>query len=198
MQKIKVKALPAQRKFIESKDRYVLYSGGVGSGKTYALLALLLKYILNYRGIDILVVSGTWPQLRDTFYRGFQSLFPNSLIANHNRTSHTVQTVYNSTIFFRSFDDPQKIGSYTVGLVAAEELTTLREDDFKMLRTRLRQPDQPCHFRAVCNPSALGSWVYKSFIEKPIPKSKVIYGSSFDNSFLPSEYLERFEKFGGQ
>ncbi len=187
---IQIDVLPTQGDFISSQERYALYSGGVGSGKTYSLLIILFKYVTKYPGINVLVVSGTWPQLRDTFYREFTILFPEMYIDQHNRTTHTVTTKNGSTIFFRSFDKPEKIGSYTTGLILAEELTTISEESFKMLRTRNRQADMPGHFRAVCNPGSFSSWVYKNFIEKPIVGSEVLFGSSHENQFLPQEYLD--------
>ena len=181
--------LPHQGEFVNSTARYVLNSGGVGSGKTYSLVLRTLKLCLENAGIFILVGAQTFPLLRDTTLREWEAIIPKELITVHNKTRSYFQLANGSEVIFRPLDEASKIKSYNLGAVAVEELTDVTEEMFKMLRTRLRQPGMPGSFYGATNPGSFNSWVYKAFIENPIEGSQVVYSQSVDNDYLPAEYL---------
>ena len=181
--------LPHQDDFIFSDKRYILQSGGVGSGKTYSIVLKTIKLLIENPGILILVGAQTYPLLRDTTMREFFNLIPEQLIESYHKTNNHLKLKNKSEVIFRAFDDPNKLKSLNLGAVGIEEMTDIKEDIFKMLRTRLRQPGKPHVLYGATNPDTFGNWVYKNFIDDPIENSGVIYSSSADNHFLPIEYL---------
>lgn len=187
--KVDFELAPHQEEGVLSNTRYLLISGGVGSGKSYTLIFRVMRFLIEYPGIRILVTDSNWPSLRDTTYSDFLDLFPNELIEKHNRVEHKVVLVNGSSVIFRAFDNPRKLKRYTFGAIFAEELTDISEEMFKMVRTRLRQPGYPGSFTGATNPSTYQNWVYKTFIENPIPDSEVLYSNTFDNRFLDDTYL---------
>ena len=181
---------PHQTQFVNSDKRYVLNSGGVGSGKTYSIVIKTLLLIANNPGIFILIGAQTYPLLRDTTLREFLSVVPEEIIVSFNKTQNHFIFKNGSEVIFRSFDDPNKLKSLNLGACGIEEMTDINEDIFKMLRTRMRQDGMPgCIFGAT-NPGTFGNWVYKNFIDTPIDNSEVIYSISADNLYLPKEYLK--------
>ena len=178
-----------QEQFVRHPARYLLNSGGAGSGKSYALIFRTLRLLVEHPGIKILITDSNWPSLRDTTYADFQVVIPEILVKKHNRVSHQFDFINGSTVIFRAFDNPNKLKRYTFGAIAVEELTDIGEDFFKMARTRLRQPGFPGLFYAATNPSTFQNWVYRYFIETPIEGSAVIFSSTHDNDFLDESYI---------
>lgn len=178
-----------QEQFVIDPSRYLLNSGGVGSGKSYALIFKTLKLLIDYPGIRILITDNNWPSLRDTTYYSFQELVPDELILKHNRSTHQFDIINGSMVIFRAFDNPKKLKRYTFGAIGCEELSDISEEFFKMARTRLRQPGYPGVFFAATNPSTFQNWVYRVFIKDPIPGSKVIFSNTYDNIELDDAYI---------
>jgi len=184
---------PHQSEFVNHNARYLLNSGGVGSGKTYSIVLRSLKLSLEYPGIKGLLGAQTMPLLRDTTMSEFENLVPSKLIKTYNKSTKTFVFKNGSTILFRSFDDANKFKSMNLGFIGIEEMTDVKHEIFKMLRTRLRQKDVIHSLFGATNPGAFTNWVYKDFFENPIPGSKVITSISRDNPFLPVSYLEDLE-----
>lgn len=191
--KVEYKLLdPHQVKFVNSESKFLLNSGGVGSGKTFSLCLKALKIILRYPRIFGLIGAQTYPLLRDTTLREFLNIVPPHIIAQYNKSEQHFTFKNGSEVIFRSFDDPNKLKSLNLGFCAIEEVTDIPEEIFKMLRTRMRQNDMPgCIFGAT-NPGTFGNWVYRYFIDKDtkIGKSEVVYSISADNCYLPKDYLD--------
>jgi phage terminase large subunit len=184
---------PHQSAFVNSDARYLLNSGGVGSGKTYSVVLRSLKLCLEYPGIKGLLGAQTMPLLRDTTMAEFEALVPSKLIKTHNKSTNTYIFQNGSSILFRPFDDANKFKSLNLGFIGIEEMTDIKHDIFKMLRTRLRQKGVNHSLFGATNPGAFTNWVYKDFFENPIPGSKVINSISRDNPFLPASYLADLE-----
>lgn len=184
---------PHQGQFVRSKKRYILNSGGVGSGKTYSIVIKTLVLCIENPGIFILIGAQTYPLLRDTTLREFLNICPQAILKSFNKTQNHFTLMNGSEIIFRSFDDPNKLKSLNLGACGIEEMTDIHEDIFKMLRTRMRQDGMPGCIYGATNPGTFGNWVYKNFIESPIDNSEVIYSISADNIYLPKEYLQDLE-----
>ena len=130
---------PHQTQFVNSDKRYVLNSGGVGSGKTYSIVIKTLLLIANNPGIFILIGAQTYPLLRDTTLREFLNVVPDEIITRFNTTQNHFIFKNGAEVIFRSFDDPNKLKSLNLGACGIEEMTDIDEEIFKMLRTRMRQ-----------------------------------------------------------
>jgi PBSX family phage terminase large subunit len=189
MQEIKIKLLDHQSRFIDSSKRYILNSGGVGSGKTWTICLKSILLAIRYPGIFILLGAQTYPLLRDTTLREFLNIIPDGLVKSYNKTEQHFIFKNGSEVIFRSFDDANKLKSLNLGACGIEEMTDVSEEIFKMLRTRLRQDGMPCCLYGATNPNTFENWVYKYFIDSPIEGSEVIYSISADNMYLPEAYL---------
>jgi len=194
---VKFPAQKHQAKFLESQSRYLLNSGGVGSGKSWALSAKAILLMIKHEGIFGLLGAETFPMLRNTTMRDFLSMLDPDLIQTFNKATSTITLINNSQLIFVPLNEAWKLKSLTLGFAGVEELTETKHDTFTMLRTRLRQNDMPCQLFAATNAGGFGHWVYKDFIEKPLANSEIIYSSSQDNKFLPVEYLADLEELKG-
>jgi phage terminase large subunit len=190
LKKIEFELIGHQADFVNSAKRYLLNSGGVGSGKTYSICLKAMGLCQLYPGIFGLLGAQTYPLLRDTTLREFINIVPPEIIKSYNKTEQHFRFMNGSEVIFRSFDDPNKLKSLNLGFAGIEEMTDTTEEIFKMLRTRMRQKGMPGYIFGATNPGTFGNWVYKYFIENPIANSDVIYSISADNDYLPEEYLE--------
>jgi phage terminase large subunit len=168
----------------------VLNSGGVGSGKTYSIVLKTLSLVSVFPGIFVLIGAQTYPLLRDTTLREFLATVPPEMIQTYNKTTSHFTFTNGSEVIFRPFDDPNKLKSLNLGACGIEEMTDVKEEVFKMIRTRMRQPNMPGCVYGATNPGTFGNWVYRCFIETPILNSAVVYSRSTDNEYLPEEYLK--------
>ena len=193
VKKIEFELLGHQEKFIDSKKRFAVNSGGVGSGKTYSLVIKSILLIIENPGIYGLIGGQTMPLVRNTIMRDFFYLCPEEIIQDHNKTLNYVRFVNDSELIFLPFDEHTKLKSLNLGFICIEEMTGIKEEIFKILRTRLRQKNMPCQLFGGTNPAGFQHWIYKYFIDSPIPDSEIIYSKSFDNKFLPKEYLNDLE-----
>lgn len=190
-----IDCLPHQVDFIESDARYLLNSGGVGSGKTYSLVLRALHLMAKHPGIKGMIAGPTLTQLRETTMEVFQEMCPPGWIKTFNKSRNLFTVKNRSSLIFKSMENPLALKSFTLGFGGIEEMSDTKEESFKMLRSRMRQPGMPgCIFGAT-NPGTFGNYVYKNFIERPIPGSTVIYSATNQNSYLPAEYLADLETF---
>jgi len=197
MPEINFELLEHQAEFVNREDRFLLNSGGVGSGKTYSLVLKALKILIQKPGIFGLLGAATFPQLRDTTLREWNGLIQGSgLIAKHNKVENRYTLINGSEVIFRPLDDEMKLRSLSLGFAGVEELTGVKETVWKQLRFRIgRQRGFPGgQLFAATNPGSFTSYVYRDFIDTPIRGSGIVYSTSYDNEFLPQEYLDDLQE----
>lgn len=202
--------LPIHEAFHRSTAPERCLFGAFGSGKTYALCAEAIAMALEQPGSRILICRKTIPELRDTTETVFMDIMPTELF-NACTTSrmggHFEKIVFpnGSTVLFRGIDDWQKHKSLNVCGIFYDEADEFDEETITGMASRVRQRDPTreakalgageIRRRATCfaaNPAG-HNWLYKMFVD---PKSRRqssewFKSTSFDNPFLPVDYLER-------
>lgn len=194
-----------QHDFLISKSKFTLMSGGYGSGKSFAMILKGIFYGNAYPGIRIIMCAEVFPLIRDTLHKDFESVCPRRLIKHATKLPLNIYFKNGSEFYFRSFDKEWKPKSFTVGAIFVEELTTFKQSTFQQLRGRLRQTSPsgarpyPRTLDAATNPGPPSHWVYKTFIDPHskthLKNSKVIYSTSFDNTFNAEDYLDDLRSF---
>ncbi|OYT64163.1 hypothetical protein B6U67_00745 [Methanosarcinales archaeon ex4484_138] len=200
--KIPRRLLPSQAQFLKSNARYKLFSGAYGAGKTKIGCIHVILECLQNPGSLWLVGTQTYPMLRDTVVRTFfeeielyqkaleEAGIKESIIQEWNKTEMRVRFVNGSEVLFRSCEDPAKFKSLNLDGWYLDEAVEVSEGIFRMLQGRLRGTHTKKHRGLITtNPSGYSNWVYRYFIEKPIDDSLTIHSSTFNNIFLPPEYI---------
>lgn len=183
--------------------------GAFGSGKTYAICAEAIAFALEQAGSRILVTRRTIPELRDTTETVFFDILPNELekageakrIGGHYE-SFTFPN--GSVVLFRGIDDWNKHKSLNVAAIAWDELDEFDEETYMGMLSRIRQRDPTSAGKRLgaskitrrgswgaTNPHG-HDWVWRRFVnpETRMPRTEAFYSTSFDNPFLPPEYLD--------
>lgn len=194
--------LPKQQVFLDKilsphSAPYVMYSGGVGSGKTLIGCIATLVLALKYPG-DYLVARQFMPELKLTTYRTFLDVLPKELIVEH-RVADMIIRVRSadggiSNVIFRGLDEPDKLRSLNLNAAYIDEACQVAEEAFVLLQSRLRGK-YVRKLYATTNPNG-HSWLYRLFVKKDLPteeaKKRFYYigATSLENVHLPDDYTK--------
>jgi len=202
------KFLPKQKRVLDAsgKHKYILYSGAFGAGKTFLICHFIIRECLKYPRSLWFFGSQTVPMLRDTILRTFleemdlyQRAFNDAgieiTLEKQFRSNTMSYKFYNdSEILFRSCDVPSKFKSLNLDGFALDEPVDISEEVFKMLQGRLRANHTPHHMGIMAgNPAGKTNWVYQRFFEHATDDYYVVQTSTYDNVFLPGDYIPSLE-----
>lgn len=185
--------------------KYILFSGGVGSGKSVLLSYICLAYALKYPGTRYAVFRKNLTTLKRTTLQTFQKSVENLGISfDYNRSDYTWTFENGSTIFFIELDhtkdaDFNKIKSLELTCAFVDEVNELAEGAFNTLMTRVGRCNtngEPMFIFMTCNPAQ--NWVKTRFYDKwqaGTLQKPYLFEQALpkDNPFLPKEYLESLE-----
>lgn len=165
----------------------VLFNGGRGSGKTTAGAIQAIMEALEYQpGERGVVLAPTYPMLEDaTMYELFNWL-PRQYIAEYNRTRHVLRLANGSEIAFRSADKPDTLRGPNRAWAWLDEPRNLRtREAFDIVMAQLRPARK---MWLTSTPGGMFHWMYKVFVEDPLPNSKAITVKTTDNPYLPEDF----------
>ena len=183
----RIKISPKQRKFLASKQRYVIYRGGLASGKTRVLC---YKAILNaLGGRKELVVANTFTQLRDVVLATFVEVLPlfdieegKDYSINHSDMDIIIRGTY---IHLRSAEQEERLRGLNVHDVLIDEARNMKTSNlFMILIGRMRNSDDGQCF--ICSTPRGKDWVWKLAQDGT---AELIVQKTIDNPFLPENYL---------
>lgn len=176
-----------QIEFLKATEPFVLFSGGVGAGKTAAFVwrAIALSSDSSFFG-DMsgnvgLMGRYSMTSFMNTTYREVIKWLPRSWVRKYYKKDGMLELKNESVIHFTHFDTMEHLHSYNVGWVGIDQFEQVPEEVFKGLayeRIRLtalnqfdsngRPLDPPAHLDyqtvfATCNPKR--GWVYDLFVK---------------------------------
>lgn len=182
--------------FHGSDARVQVIVGGLGSGKSRAVIEEVKQTGLQYPGIPMAVYRKTMPALRDSTLHEYKSYMPHELAYYKEKIE---QSVFANGSFcnFRGLDDPSKAKSTEYGLIIMEEADEFTEADFDFLNQRVRKKGNwPLRIILVLNPVDEEHWIYKKFVKGGHHWQKVglleLHFSTYDNlKNLPEGYVDQ-------
>ena len=182
--------MEASKTFLELYDAYnmggkhprvIVLVGGSRSGKTWALMQLLLIIGsgVERQRITIWRLKRTW--VKPTVYGDFIGLLKKYDLYNKNNLNETElrYKLYDSSFEFGGLDDSQKLHGLTTDFVWINEAIEANKEDFDQLEMRCTGT-----MFLDCNPSEEESWVYDL---KKRDDVVVIHSTHLKNAFLPIE-----------
>jgi len=192
---------PKQAEFVTNTSKFSCYSGGFGSGKTFAgcLKGLLLSQYPGNRG---LIGRLTYPELRTTTRKTFFEICPPEWYdpkggGQWKPSENQLKFINGSEILFVHLDtvSEKELLSLNLGWFFIDQAEEISEKIFDVLVSRLRLNKVPNRYGFLaCNPER-SSWIYDTF-QKPVddgaPKKDyyIINSSTTDNPFNPADYVE--------
>jgi hypothetical protein len=194
--------MPKQREFITCQKPYVAYVGGEGSGKSSAIVSdCYLNAMAEPNGLT-LVGRLNMTALESSTMRSFLEMVPDTSGWQDSKRIFTCSNRHE--IIFKHLDvtDPKIVGhikSMNLSRAYIDEASEVSEEVFWLAAGRCRRKSAKEHgvkqgVKIASNPAG-HDWMWRTFFdperrEKLRERTHGITASSFDNPFLPPEYLE--------
>jgi PBSX family phage terminase large subunit len=185
----------------------LLFAGGVGSGKSYAICLQLLKYV-QYPNTTVLLLHLHLATLKKTtlplLIQGTVSpegvflppLLPPECIQSFNKSDGIIYLTNGSKIILSGVQDSEKLKSINCSAAFIDELTHLRRDDYFSILQRCRvYSDLPNGVYSATNPATNTHWCYKHFSDNALPKYRemITVDSRSNLKNLPKAYVKSLE-----
>jgi len=179
-----------------------LCSGTIGSGKSLVAAHLATDHVLTYPGSRILIGRKALPDLKDTIYTEIlEHLICPYLVEGKdywtNETRAKITFKNGSEIIGRSWSDRRykKLGSLKLSAAIVEEAAENDPKDEQALdfiKMRIgRLPHIPVRWLLLLtNPDSPSHFLYKRYMVKKPPLSKVYYSFLKNNPYLDDKYEE--------
>ena len=192
---------PNQNKFINSKVRYSLIYGGLGSGKTVILCIKMILMCLCFPGNQVLLGKKHISGIESIILPDLFDLMPKKWY--HYKVKQGIIEFFNgSKIIFFGLDSlqdgsmsdikkaEQRIKGLNLGAYFIDQLEEIEYSVFKALTGRLRRDNCPWRQgNMTCNPANF--WAQDFFLINPKKNTEAIQTSMLDNEkFLPDDYIE--------
>lgn len=174
--------------------RYIVYYGGRGGGKSWAVAQALLTLgiakktrILCAREVQTSIQDSVHKLLKDMIYHEkayskFYYITKTSIVGKNG----------SEFIFKGIAHDPMQIKSLEgVDICWVEEAQKVSLESWEILIPTIRKENS--FFMITFNPDQLSDPTYQRFIEKPPPNSLVTKINYYDNPYFPSELKDEME-----
>lgn len=118
---------PAQKDFVESKATFPAFVGGLGSGKTAAAMARIIRLKRMCPGQDVAYYLPSYGLIEDIAYKRFPEIFERLEIPYKlNKQTARIKLEIGS-IVFRTMAAPERIIGYEVAHSICDEIDTLTQ-----------------------------------------------------------------------
>src|SRR3990167_6583141 len=187
--------LPSQEIFWEAKDRFILFSGGVGCGKSMIMLLRVIYECMSQDNNYFLVGRTTYQEIHDVLIKEFLEICHPSWIKEYRKTPHPTVILHTfsgktSEIIFRNLDGMSQgeLLGLNLGGFAIDQAEDVPEAVFLTLKGRLRRTGIQHRVFMTSNPKL--SWLYRAFKQEPEENYRLIEASTLENqNNLPEEYV---------
>lgn len=191
---------PNHAELFGSTDFELVVRGGANAGKTYSIADKLLMQPILQPNVPLkaLIVRKTLPRLRSSTIEIIEKrakLFKLPFNLNQNTMrAHIGNMIFDFTSL-NNKDDYEKIRSMTdVDFVWCNEVPELNEDDYELLRTRIRGGQSSfAQFITDFNPIGKTTWVFKRLFEKNIGNARKLKYTILDNPWASQQEIERLK-----
>jgi len=192
-----------QREFMSLPHRFVAFFGGYGSGKTTVGCIKAVWTCLLYSGVNGLVARKTEGEIKEALLPVLDwvlSYLPDDFVHWRREDREVLVRALDggvSRIIWRPLDEPKKLQGLNLGFFYLDEAVEIEEEFWRVLLSRLRQDVGPRKAWVTSIPPPVNHWLYRLFIQhEGVSKDEYGYvqASSYDNPYLPEDYLERLEQ----
>jgi hypothetical protein len=198
---------PKQVIFRDAPQKYKLFGGGVGGGKTVALCAEALRLSLYYAGNRGFLGRHEGEALRRTtlvtmfaLIAKIEDAIHEKIVVEHRQTDKEIILINGSRILYGGLggrENQDRIKSLEIGWFCVDEASETNFEVNKMLKARLRwqlpNGEYPKFFGLYASNPEPG-WVKDTFVTpqstgSPLPDHIFVQALLRDNPWLPEDYI---------
>lgn len=189
---------PRQGQAHSAIERFVLYGGAFGGGKTVWLANEAIQLSLDYSGNRGYICRHELPSFRRSVLVELENYLTPDILEQHHQTENYFKLRNGSIIYYGGLGDDkagmQRLSSMTLGWFGIDQAEETTESHFNMLAGRLRLVLPNIHYKGLltCNPAP--GWVKQKFIEQQMSDHVFIQSLPKDNPFLPEDYEEKLRE----
>ena len=189
--------LPEQREVLTARERFILYRGGLGSGKTWAgAIWMAGNVALHGPGSRHVIVSPTYGMSRDVVQAIIADLWPPSVVATYHGTRNSYTWPGGVEVLLRSADRPDRLRGIEVSSVWIDEPSECPSSLWPIITGRLRQSTRWSHQILLTGTPCGFDWVFDAFGDGDdiAEGCRIVTASSSANrANLPDGYLASLE-----
>jgi len=181
-------------------ERFVLFGGAVGGGKTAWLVNEAIRLSMKWPGNAGYLCRHELQSFKRTTLEELLKFLPPELIAKHHQTDHFIRFTNGSTIWYGGLGDDRegidRIKNMNLGWFGIDQAEETTEGHFTMLATRLRLVLPGIHYRGLLTANPAPGWVKERFIQSHHDNHVFIPSFIRDNKYLPSDYEQQLRDSG--
>jgi PBSX family phage terminase large subunit len=200
--------------FRDSPQKYKLFGGGVGGGKTVALCSESIRLSMLFPGNRVFMARHESEAFRKTTLvtlmkqiGDIETIIGRRLLekGGHNQTKKEINLINSSIIMYGGLGGPEdmdRIKSLEIGAFAVDEASESNLEVVNMLKARLRwrlpSGEYPKFFGLFASNPEPG-WLKNTFVlpqQQGIPQADHLFVQSLlrDNPWLPPDYIEQLKR----
>ena len=184
-----------QREILVSPHRFILYRGGLGSGKSWTGVQFAAaSVVLHTPGVPGVILAPTYSMLDDVIRPQIEDLWPEDVVATFHGTDRSYTWPNGSRVLLRSADRPGRLRGIQIGWAWLDEAAEMKAEVWPIITGRLRAKSRWLHQVLVTGTPQGYNWVHEVFGhpgEKLEEGIHVVQARTEDNrDNLPAGYIE--------
>jgi phage terminase large subunit len=187
-----------QRLAHDAEERYVLFGGAMGGGKSAWLVNEAIFHCLKYVGARVYLARYELSSFKKTTLLTLTNFLPTELVKKHNRSEECIRFQNGSELYYGGLGDDlrkiEKLKSMELSAYGIDQCEEVSESFFFMLNSRLRLNIPGIRYKAWMTANPSSSWVRSRFIEKALEDHRFIPALPNENPYLPAGYEEELRK----
>lgn len=175
--------------------KYLHLSSGFGGGKSYALVMKLLKLSQLNKGLAGGCVVPSLPEYKKDLLPLFEEILDTNRIRyRYHKSDFWFQFPWSKGKLYVQTAE-KKIRGPNWAYAGINEIGLITHERFKETLGRVRIKKAPFpQIASAGTPEGTSHWLYETFVETPLKRSKVIYGDTRANSRnLHEDYIQSLE-----